>query len=165
MARKRRTRQHVIEEMGVNFLERQVLRRGHQLQRPSLREYGCDATMFHFTEYGEIEDGEVRFQVKATDILEIVDNARSVICRVDAAHVQYWYWQPSPFVVVQYHAAKERGFWLHLQPHVDRRPQLLAPQRKSVSLRIPVSNTLTVRAIDRFRQISADDARRRRDLR
>ena len=165
MARKRRTRQHVIEEMGVNFLERQVLRRGHQLQRPSLREYGCDATMFHFAKNGEIEDGEVRFQVKATDTLKIVDSGRSVSCRVEVAHVQYWYWQTPPFVLVQYDAVKERAFWFHLQHYVDSQPRLLAPQRKSATLRIPMSNALTIRAVDRFRQISLYDVQQRRNLR
>ncbi len=41
--RKRRPREHVIAEMGVNFLERQVLRRGHQLRRVPEPEYGTDA--------------------------------------------------------------------------------------------------------------------------
>jgi len=163
--RKRRTRQHVIEEMGVNFLERQVLRRGHQLQRPSLREYGCDATMFHFAANGEIEDGEVRFQIKATDVIRRIHDGRSVVCRVETAHVRYWYWQTIPFVLVQYDAASNRGYWVHLQPYVDSHARLLSRQRKSVSLHLPVSNVLTVRAIDRFRQISLDIADRRRKVR
>jgi hypothetical protein len=47
--RKRRPREHVIAEMGVNFLERQVLRHGHQLRRVPESEYGTDALMLHFS--------------------------------------------------------------------------------------------------------------------
>ena len=46
---KQQPREHVIAEMGVNFLERQVLRRGHQLRRVPEPEYGTDALMLHFS--------------------------------------------------------------------------------------------------------------------
>ncbi len=56
--RTHRTREHVIEEMSLNFLERKVLERGHQLVPATRREYGFDATMFHFSpETGEIDNG------------------------------------------------------------------------------------------------------------
>jgi len=38
--RKRRIREHVIEEMSANFLERKVLQRGHMLVRAPQRKYG-----------------------------------------------------------------------------------------------------------------------------
>ena len=67
---KRRTREHVLEEMSLNYLERKVLERGHQLVPANRREYGWDATMFHFSPAtGEVENGEIRFQLKATDNL------------------------------------------------------------------------------------------------
>lgn len=82
--RKRRPREHVIAEMGVNFLERQVLRRGHQLRRVPEPEYGTDAMMLHFSpESREIENGWVEFQVKSTDQLSISDNGQSVACTVE----------------------------------------------------------------------------------
>lgn len=147
--------------MGINYLERQVLRRGHQLQRPGLREYGCDAAMLHFSEDGQIEDGEVRFQVKATDSLSLVDDGRNAVCRIETAHIRHWYWQLYPFVLVLFDARKERAYWLHIQAEVDQRNDLLSPRRKTVSLRLPVSNTLSVRAIDRFRTMSLNQSHSR----
>src|SRR5688572_21956431 len=92
--RKLRPRQHVIAEMGVNFLQRLVLRRGHQLRRVSEPEYGTDALMLHFSpETREIENGWIEFQVKATDELKILEQGKSVACTVDLAHVHYWYWE------------------------------------------------------------------------
>jgi hypothetical protein len=152
MQRKRRTREHVIEEMGLNFLERQVLRRGHQLQRFQQREYGWDATMFHFAANGEVEDGEVRFQVKATDHLDS-RNGR-VRCRVATADLHYWYWQQLPFVLVVYDAQADRGYWLALQAYVDEHPDTLNPRQKTVTVSIPAANKINVRIIDRWRDLS-----------
>ena len=53
--RKRRTFEHVLEDLSENFLERKVLKRGHVLQRPK-RDYGVDVTMFHYADNGEIEN-------------------------------------------------------------------------------------------------------------
>lgn len=157
MQRKRRTRQHVIEELGVNFLERQVLRRGHQLQRPSLREYGWDAVMFHFSSDGSVENGEVRFQVKATDNLK---TDRGIIrCRVRTGDVHYWYWEDPPFVLVVYDAEKGRAFWLHLRGYIDDHPGLLELDQETLTMRVPITNKVTLRAVDQWRQLSLDNAR------
>ncbi len=63
-SRKRRTFEHVLEDLSENHLERKVLMKGHVLRRPR-RDYGVDVTMFHYANSGEIENGEVRFQLKA----------------------------------------------------------------------------------------------------
>jgi len=155
--RKRRTRQHVIEELGVNFLERQVLRRRHQLQRPSLREYGWDAVMFHFSPDGSVENGEVRFQVKATDNLK---TDRGIIrCRVTTGDVHYWYWEDPPFVLVVYDAEKGRAFWLQLRGYIDDHPGLLELDQETITMRVPITNKVTLRAVDQWRQLSLDNAR------
>lgn len=152
MTRKRRTREHVIEEMGVNFLERQVLRRGHQLQRPSLREYGWDAVMFHFSDDGQIETGEVRFQVKATDHLDV--HANGIRCRLKAADIRYWYWETCPFILVLYDAARDRGYWLDIQDYTEQHPQILTSQSKTVTTWVPEQNKVTLAAIDQWRRLS-----------
>ena len=87
--RKRRSREHVIAEMGVNFLERQVLRRGHQLRRVFEPEYGTDALMQTFSpKTKEIENGWVEFQIKSTDQIRFIDQERYVACVVEMMHVR-----------------------------------------------------------------------------
>lgn len=68
--RKIRTVEHVIADLSYNFLERKVLQRGHWLDAPR-NDYGIDAAMFHHNERGEVENGEVRFQLKATSKLKV----------------------------------------------------------------------------------------------
>ena len=151
--RKRRPREHVIGEMGINFLERQVLRRGHQLRRVPEPEYGTDAVMLHFSpETREIENGWIEFQVKSTDELNFVDNGKSVACTVELAHVHYWYWEAAhPFILVLYDAQNHRAFWIDVQTYVDEHG---IEDRRRMTVRIPAQNRLTVNAIDRFRELS-----------
>jgi hypothetical protein len=151
--RKRRTRAHVVAEMGLNFLERQVLRRGHQLRPVREPEYGTDALMIHFSpETGEVENGWVEFQMKATDHLNFVDGGKSVTCKVEMAHVHYWYWETAhPFILVLYDAQKHRAYWIDMQAYVDdHKPK----GGKTLTVRIPTSNRLTVNAVDHFRTMS-----------
>jgi hypothetical protein len=139
--------------MGVNFLERQVLRRGHQLRRVAEPEYGTDAMMLHFSpESREVENGWVEFQVKATDQLLLVDSGRSVVCRVEAAHLHYWYWEVAhPFILVIYDAQRHRAFWIDIQAYADDHE---IEEVESITVHIPVRNKLTLGAIDQFRRMS-----------
>lgn len=67
--RKKRTRQHVIADLAVNHIERQVLLCGHTLQRIH-HDYGLDGMLSTFGSRGQAENGLVWMQIKATDHLE-----------------------------------------------------------------------------------------------
>lgn len=154
-ARKIRPRTHVIAEMGVNFLERQVLRRGHQLQRLNAPEYGTDAEMHHFKPTdGTIENGRVEFQVKATDRPTISADGSFIRCPVESAHLHFWLWEIAyPVILVLYDASKHRAYWVDVQT-----PESVQgfEEQESLSIRIPTKNKLTLHAIDHFRQLSLD---------
>jgi hypothetical protein len=152
----RRTREHIIEEMSLNFLEREVLKRGHQLIPATKREYGHDATMIHFCpKTGGIENGEVRFQLKATNNLDT--EAEFAICPdIKLEHLHYWYWEAQrlPFVLVLYDAMRHRGYWVDVRRYVDDELQEVDPDQKTTRIRIPWSSRINVRSIDRFREMS-----------
>jgi len=113
--------------------------------------------MFHFSGDGSVENGEVRFQVKATDDLKT--NRGIIRCRVKAADVHYWYWEDSPFVLVVYDAKEDRAFWLHLRAYIDDHPRLVESEQSTVTVRIPMGNRVTLRAVDRWRELSLATAR------
>ncbi len=161
--RKRRPREHVIGEIGVNFLERQVLRRGHQLRRVPEPEYGTDALMLHFSpETNEIENGWVEFQVKATDELNFVDDGNSLNCSIEMAHLQFWYWEVAhPFILVLYDAQKHRAFWIDIQNYIDEH-KIIDDRQTTTTIRIPTRNKLTLNAVDRFRKMSLASNHRQR---
>jgi hypothetical protein len=151
-----RTLEHIIEEMSLNFLERKVLERGHQLVPAMKREYGHDATMFHFSpETGAIENGEVRFQLKATDKLDT--EAEFAICpAIKVKHLHHWYWeaQKFPFLLVLYDAVRHRGYWVDVRRYVDNVLKEVDPDQKTTTIRMPWSSRITVKSIDRFREMS-----------
>ena len=62
--RKRRTREHIIADLGVNHVEKCILECGWTVQRFS-PDYGLDLLMTTFNRRGEIENGDVRLQIKA----------------------------------------------------------------------------------------------------
>jgi len=154
--RKRRPREHVIGDMGMNFLERQVLRRGHQLVRVPQPEYGTDALMLHFSpDSREIENGCVEFQVKSTDHLSVVADGLFVTCAVEMAHLHYWYWEVHhPFILIVYDAERHRAFWQDVQAYVDECPNVQDAGSETVVVRIPSRNRLTLQAISLFRDMS-----------
>ena len=146
--------------MSVNFLERQVLRRGHRLIRiPEESDDGTDASMrTHHPETTEVETGQVDFQLKATDNLRLVDDGRSISCTVEIAHLHFWYHQLfHPFILVLYDAQKHRAFWVdvqdYLNAHMDELGQAIESDAATIALRIPVRNKLNVLAVDRFRKL------------
>lgn len=161
--RKRRPRSRVIADMSVNLLERQVLRRGHRLIRiPEESDDGTDAIMrTHHPDTTEVETGQVDFQLKATDDLRFVDGGTNIPCVVEMAHLHFWYHQLfHPFILIQYDAQSHRAFWLDVQAyvdvHADEIGRALDNEASTITIRIPVTNKLTVTAIDRFRKLLMD---------
>jgi Domain of unknown function (DUF4365) len=159
--RKRRTRQHVIEDLSENHLERKVLLKGHVLRRPS-RDYGVDVTMFHFADDGALENGEIRFQLKATDGLNVIKHGTLISFPIKTGDLHYWALEIYPFILVVFDAKAERAFWLHIQEYVRLHPDCVNPDQESVHVHIPLSNKLTAKSIESFRNKSlqvVDDLR------
>lgn len=154
----------MIADLSYNFLERKVLQRGHWLDSPR-NDYGIDATMFHHNQRGEVESGEVRFQLKATGKLRISRDGEWIPQVVEIRDLRYWYFEPYPVIIVVYDAVRNRAFWLHVQDFADRNPRLMESTAESVTLRIPIRNMVNLRAIDRFRKLSLETVAKFRDHR
>ena len=68
--RKRRTRQHIIEDLGFNHVERHILLAGYILRRFSQNDYGYDGMIDTFNEEGEAQSLSFMFQLKSTDNIQ-----------------------------------------------------------------------------------------------
>lgn len=151
--RKRRTRQHVIEDLSENHLERKVLLKGHILRRPE-RDYGVDVTMFHFDDSGQIENGEIRFQLKATDQLRLTKSGEIISFPIKTGDLHYWSMEIYPFILVIHDAVEDMAYWLDVQEYVEQNSDRLDPEKATVNVHIPVSNKLTDNTVDLFRSKS-----------
>src|SRR5580698_5906216 len=105
--RKTRTRQHIIADLGVNYVERQILLAGYTLERIT-RDYGLDLNMTTFGLGGQIEGEMVWFQVKAPDNLQHAADETTVAVRVESADLRYWLMQLMPVILVLYDVKKDR---------------------------------------------------------
>ena len=54
--KKLRTRQHIIEDLGLNHIEKQILLSGNVLNRNSGSDYGYDGMVDTFDEQGQVSD-------------------------------------------------------------------------------------------------------------
>ncbi len=121
LLRKRRTREHIIADLSVNFIERQVLLCGHTVER-IVHDYGYDLFWFTFSASGEPEAGEIRLQVKATEQVRRDRKTGGMALRVQRADVAHWLSERLPVIVVLYDVKSDTAFWLDIQSYFRRLP-------------------------------------------
>lgn len=148
--RKKRTREHVIADLGVNRVEREVLLRGHTLER-ILRDYGIDATMQIHDAEGEREAGVAYFQVKATEQAATIQAGATVAFRVSRRDLQHWLAEPMPVYLALYDAARDVVCYLYVQRYFAALPGFnLFEAGQTVTVHIPATQTLDGAAVDRI---------------
>jgi hypothetical protein len=152
--KKRRTREHVIADLSVNHVERFVLRCGWTVERKRY-DYGIDLVMDTYNARGEVENGWVRFQLKATDSLRRSADGTVIPLRLEWRDLLFWLNEREPVILVLYDARGDRAFWLYVQEYFRRQQW---PKRSSkettVTVHIPTANVLdeaAVRLFARFR--------------
>jgi hypothetical protein len=153
ITRKRRTREHVIADLGVNHVERFVLRTGYTVE-PSWHDYGFDLVLHTYDNNGECENGDVRIQVKATDHLKQKQGGRWISCRIEARDVRHWVKEPMPVVLIVYDANKDQAFWLYIQHYFVGRLGEAWGRRASDTLTVNISSNsiLHEEAVREFRR-------------
>jgi hypothetical protein len=148
--RKRRTREHVIADLSANHVERQALLCSYSVERRA-HDYGVDLVLFTFDDHGEIENGEVLLQLKATDHLKTVSSGQQVAFRIARADLLAWLHEPMPVILAVYDAVAEVAYWLYVQAYfTQRRRSIRRRGSASITVRIPQGNILDQAAIRRF---------------
>jgi hypothetical protein len=152
--RKLRTREHVLADLSINHVERQILLRGFAVNRLSA-DYGIDLLMLTYTDAGEVESGHVLFQVKATDALQLLQDEQTIVCRIEVAHLKSWQDEWMPVLLVLYDGRADKAYWLYVQQYLSEKnvsgEDLLAEVDR-VTVRIPRTNRLDRKAIEQFRR-------------
>ena len=151
--KKQRTREHIIADLGINHVERYIFRSGHSAERIS-HDYGIDLLMFTYNEHGEIENGHVQLQLKATDKPRLLKDGKSIAITIEQAHINSWQWEPFPIILVVFDARRRgRAFWLYVQNNIETSGMGTVDEDKgTVTFHIPVANRVDSAAIERFRR-------------
>lgn len=146
--RKRRTRAHVIADLGVNHVERVVLRCGWTVDRVTA-DYGIDLFVRTYDGAGHVRPDRVPIQVKATDHLSVLKGG-GISVRVDRADVRSWTEDRSPFVLIVYDAIGDVAYWLHVQAYFAGRPFGRRGAAESVRVHFDTRQVLDVAAVRSF---------------
>lgn len=162
LIRKRRTREHIIADLSVNFVERQALLCGHTAERV-FHDYGYDLFLFTFDANGEPEAGDIRIQVKATDRPPSNNKGDGIPFRVDRSDVVYWLTERSPVVLVLYDARQESAYWLDIKDYFRQLAEFnLFSAGKTITVYFPRMNVFDLNAV---RHITSEKNRVREDER
>ncbi len=106
LTQKRRTREHVIADLSVSFVWRQVLPCGHTVERVRA-DYGYDLFMLTYTADGEIENGDIRIPLKATDSVRLSKDGPNVTLRVSRSDLLLRVFERMPVMLPREAAQKE----------------------------------------------------------
>lgn len=157
--RKRRTREHIIADLSVNHVERWVLRCGWTAERKR-HDYGIDLFMETYNPNGEVENGWVRFQLKATDTLKKSADGTVISLRLQWRDLLYWLNEGEPVILVLYDAQQDTAYWLYVQDYFRRiHWAARAAAATTVTVHVPASNVLdeaAIRLFARFRDESSE---------
>ena len=103
--RKQRTRQHVIADQSVHYVEGFILAEGHTAQRLE-RDYGYDLLLFTYDEQGYVEPGFLFFQVKAAEAFQAVGS--DYVFDLDVRDYNLWMQEETPVILVLFDATRRR---------------------------------------------------------
>jgi hypothetical protein len=149
--RKQRTRQHVIADQSINYVEGFVLGEGHTVQRLE-RDFGYDLLLFTNDEQGYVEPGFVLLQLKAAEELQAVGS--DYVCDLDVCDYNLWMLEEMPVILILFDATRRRASWLFVQRYF-REDESRRPKRgaKTVRVRVPMRQRVNRRAIAKMRDL------------
>lgn len=119
--RKRRTREHVLESVSLNYVERFVFESGYTVERITW-DYGYDLALFTYDSEGFAELGNTFIQVKSTDSVVLSDSGQYVDFRLQIGDYNKWRHEPMPVFLIVYDAKKRLANWLYVQQYFEEQP-------------------------------------------
>lgn len=150
--RKRRTREHIIADLSVNYVERYVLRAGHIVQRID-SDYGYDLILTTFDANGEVERGIIYLQLKATDHIRLRQDSEAISFTLDLRDLNLWRGETIPVILIIYDAVLDAAYWLHIQEAAIS--SRTTESQSTVTVSVPVQNLISVETVEQFRQRKA----------
>jgi hypothetical protein len=157
--RKRRTRQHVVADIGARHVEWIAAKAGFTAHSSPLgADYGIDMSLYTFDSDGYVENEEVKLQVKSSDRLKPVLGGREFAILINNKDLNHWLIEVVPVILILHDVSLERSYWIYVQRYFElkRNHFLLRQPKKSTTIRIPKANILDVRAMRRFAEFKRD---------
>ena len=143
MTKKQRPRNHIIADLSVNYVERLIFLCGYSVERVEY-DYGYDLILFTYDEKGEIENGQVYLQVKATDSLKLGSDNKTILFSLKSSDLELWLNEPMPCILIIYDALVDCAYWLYLQAYFEALENFkLSKMGETITVYISKNNILT----------------------
>jgi Domain of unknown function (DUF4365) len=150
MVKKNRPREHIIADLSINHVERLIFLCGYSVERIEY-DYGYDLVVFTYDANGEIENGQIYIQVKATDTIRLLTDQETVSFTLNSSDLELWLFEPMPCILVVYDAQKNVAYWLYLQAYFQKIEEFdLSLMGETVTVNIPRKNIINQAAIKIF---------------
>ena len=150
------TRQHFIEYLSYNHVEKQCLLARCLWERYQ-KDYGKDGYIQSVAENGEVEDGQIDVQVKATDFIERRKKSNNFYFDVEKKVLDRWFNKFIPMLLVLYDAQSEKAYYIEIRQYFKQKGLAVEQINKFVRLFIPEENILTPDAILQFRKFKNEN--------
>jgi hypothetical protein len=149
--RKQRTRQHVIADLSVHYVEGFILHEGYTPYRLT-PDYGYDLFLFTYDEQGYLEPGSVYIQLKAAETLHAVGS--DFVFDPDIRDYNLWRLEEMPVILILFDASRRRACWLWVQSYfsenVARQPKKGA---RTLRVRVPGRQPVNRSAVANWRDL------------
>jgi hypothetical protein len=117
----------------------------------TVHDYGVDLMLFTYSEEGEVENGAVRVQLKATDQLSMLQDGQTIALTTHRADLEYWLGKHFPVILVLYDAVNDVAYWIYVQAYFARRTSVdLAFIGETMTIHIPTSQMVDTGAMRLF---------------
>ena len=128
-------------------------------------DYGIDLELHTFDRMGQVQEGEVLLQLKATARLRLGPRATHVPFRLERSDVIRWLAEPFPVILIVYDARKVIAYWLYVQSYFRQLPGFnLFAAGETITIRIPAANVLSTAAVRQFGRFRARVAAQIREV-
>jgi hypothetical protein len=156
MVKKKRPREHIIADLSVNHVERYVFLCGYSVERIKY-DYGFDLVIFTYDNNGEIENGQIYLQIKATDSLRVLADQETIAFTLERSDLQLWLFEPMPCILIVYDAQTSICYWLYLQSYFENLEGFdLSKIGETYTVRLSKNNILNEEAIKKFAKYRND---------
>jgi len=147
--KKRRTRQHVIADLSGNYVEYFALQCGYSVERIEA-DYGYYLQIYSYDERGELENGVVYVQLKATDHIERYIREEGLSYALEKAHLDLWLTEPMPVIVILFDAQNEVAYWVYLQAYFEQKGISLPSNQKTFTIYFDQHNIVNQNAVKKW---------------
>ena len=149
--RKQRTREHVIEALGFNHVERHILYAGYTVMRYSQgNDYGYDGLVQTYNEQGIVDFFRFHFQLKSTDNIQFLKSKNAFVFDLSVRDLELWLYDSIQMMLILYDARDEIAYFVDLQTYFNENDVKIGKNRKFVRVSIPMGSIVSAESFQNF---------------